>query len=88
MKEWSPYGDIQVRHLEDHDFKPERANFCLTALPGGRTRLDGWTTYENRMWPGMYWRLWTDEIVHQIHGRVFRHVEKLAEEDARLGARR
>jgi hypothetical protein len=36
----------------------------------------------------MYWRLWTDEIVHQIHGRVFRHVEKLAEEDARLGARR
>jgi uncharacterized membrane protein YhaH (DUF805 family) len=88
MKEWSPYGDIQVRHLEDHDFKPERADFYLTALPGGRTRLDGWTTYENRMWPGMYWRLWTDEIVHQIHGRVFRHVKKLAEEDARLGARR
>lgn len=88
MKEWSPYGDIHVRHLEDHDFKPERADFYLTALPGGRTRLDGWTTYENRMWPGMYWRLWTDEIVHQIHGRVFRQVKKLAEEDARLGAGR
>ena len=88
MKEWSPYGDIQVRHLEDHDFKPERADFYLTALPEGRTRLDGWTTYENRMWPGAYWRLWTDEIIHQIHGRVFRHVKRLAEEDARLGARR
>ena len=86
MKEWSPYGDIHVRHLEDHDFKPERADFYLTALPGGRTRLDGWTTYENRMWPGNYWRLWTDEIVHQIHGRVFRHVKRLAEEDARSGA--
>jgi hypothetical protein len=88
MKEWSPYGDIHVRHLEDHDFKPERADFYLTALPGGRTRLDGWTTYENRMWPGLYWRLWTDEIVHQIHGRVFRHVKRLAEEDARSGAGR
>ncbi len=86
MKEWSPYGEIHVRHLEDHDFKPERADFYLTALPGGRTRLDGWTTYENRMWPGNYWRLWTDEIVRQIHGRVFRHVKRLAEEDARSGA--
>jgi uncharacterized membrane protein YhaH (DUF805 family) len=88
LKEWSPYGDIHVRHLEDHDFKPERADFYLTALAGGGTRLDGWTTYENRMWPGNYWRLWTDEIIHQIHGRVFRHVKRLAEEDARSSAGR
>jgi uncharacterized membrane protein YhaH (DUF805 family) len=88
MKEWSPYSDIHVRHLEDHDFKPERADFYLSALPGGRTRLEGWTTYGNRMWPENYWRLWTDEIIHQIHGRVFRHVKRLAEEDARSGAGR
>jgi hypothetical protein len=88
MKEWSPYGDIHVRHLEDHDFQPKRADFYLTSLPGGRTRLDGWTTYQNRMWPGVYWRLWTDEIVHQIHFRVFRHVKKLAEEDAKSSASR
>jgi hypothetical protein len=86
MKEWSPWGGIHVRHLEEHDFRPQRADFYLTELPGGRTRLAGWTTYENRMWPGMYWRLWTDQIVHQIHGRVFLHVKKLAEEDARSGA--
>src|SRR5450432_2481799 len=60
MKEWSPYANIHVRHLDDHDFKPQRADFYLTALPNGRTRLDGWTTYQNRMWPGAYWRLWTD----------------------------
>jgi hypothetical protein len=53
MKEWSPYSDIRGRHLQDRDFKPERADFYLTALPGGRTRLDRWTTYENGMWPGM-----------------------------------
>lgn len=81
MKESSPYGDIHVRHLEDHDFAPERADFYLTALPGGRTRLDGWTTYQNRMWPGAYWRLWTDTILHQIHLRVFRQVKTLSERD-------
>lgn len=83
MKELSPYGDIHVRHLDDHDFRPQRADFYLTELPGGRTRLDGWTTYENRMWSGGYWRLWTDTILHHIHLRVFRHVKELAEEDAR-----
>ncbi len=87
MKEWSPYGDIHVRHLDDHDFRPQRADSYLTELPGGRTRLDGWTTYQNRMWPGSYWRLWTDAIVHQIHLRVFRQVKKLAEQDALLRAR-
>ncbi|HEY4977831.1 MAG TPA: DUF805 domain-containing protein, partial [Candidatus Acidoferrum sp.] len=81
MKELSPYGDIHVRHLEDHDFLPQRADFYLTELPGGRTRLDGWTTYENRMWPASYWRIWTDAILHQIHLRVFRQVKKLAEQD-------
>ena len=87
MKELSPYGDIHVRHLDDHDFRPQRADFFLTELPGGRTRLDGWTTYQNRMWPGAYWRLWTDTIVHQIHLRVFRQVKKLAEQDATLRSR-
>jgi hypothetical protein len=81
MKELSPYGEIHVRHLDDHDFKPERADFYLTALPGGRTRLDGYTTYQKRMWPASYWRLWTDTILHQIHLRVFRQVKILSEKD-------
>ena len=87
MKELSPYSNLHVRHLDDHDFRPVRADFYLTALPGGRTRLDGWTTYQNRMWPAGYWRLWTDAIVHQVHLRVFRQVKKLAEQDALLGPR-
>ncbi len=87
MKELSPYGDIHVRHLDDHDFQPQRADFYLTELPGGHTRLDGWTTYQNRMWPASYWRIWTDTILHQIHLRVFRQVKKLAEQDALLRTR-
>lgn len=82
MTETSPYGQIHVRHLEDHDFQPERADFFLTPLPNGHTRLEGVTLYRNKMWPAQYWRLWTDLIVHGIHRRVFLHVKKLAEQDA------
>ena len=81
MKETSPYQNIHVRHLEDHDFQPERADFVLVPLPNGSTRLEGTTTYQNKMWPGMYWRLWTDAIIHSIHNRVFNHVKALAESD-------
>jgi uncharacterized membrane protein YhaH (DUF805 family) len=81
MKETSPYENIHVRHLEDHDFQPERADFVLVRLPNGGTRLEGTTTYQNKMWPGMYWRLWTDAIIHSIHNRVFHHVKALAEAD-------
>jgi uncharacterized membrane protein YhaH (DUF805 family) len=81
MKETSPYKNIHVRHLEDHDFQPERADFVLVRLPNGGTRLEGTTTYQNKMWPGMYWRLWTDAIIHSIHNRVFSHVKILAETD-------
>jgi hypothetical protein len=82
MKETSPYKNIHVRHLEDHDFQPERADFILVRLPNGGTRLEGTTTYQNKMWPAMYWRLWTDAIIHSIHNRVFHHVKDLAEADA------
>ena len=81
MKETSPYENIRVRHLEDHDFQPERADFVLVRLPNGGTRLEGTTTYQNKMWPGTYWRLWTDAIIHSIHNRVFNHVKTLAEMD-------
>ncbi len=83
MKETSPYKNIHVRHLEDHDFQPERADFVINALPNGGTRLEGTTTYTNKMWPGVYWRLWTDSIIHNIHNRVFNHVKALAEADVR-----
>ena len=85
MKESSPYGTIQVRHLKDHDFRPGRVDFYLTELPGGRTRMDCWSSYENRMWPGQYWQLWTDEIVREIQLRVFRQIKRLAESDAHAG---
>ena len=51
MKETSPYENIHVGHLEDHDFQPERADFVLVHLPNGGTRLGGTTTYQTKCGP-------------------------------------
>jgi hypothetical protein len=56
-----------------------RVDFYLTEIPGGHTRVDCFSSYENRMWPGEYWQLWTDEIVRQIQLRVFRQIKDTAE---------
>ena len=78
MRELSPWGDIHPPHL-DGFLRSRRGEFRLTALPGGRTLLEGTTWYENRMWPAAYWRLWSDELIHRIHRRVLEHVARAAE---------
>jgi hypothetical protein len=67
--------------LEDHDFQPERVDFVITPLEAGRSRLEATSIYQNRMWPGAYWRVWTDSIIHRIHYRVFEHIKNLSESD-------
>jgi hypothetical protein len=62
--------------------RPRRGEFRLTRLAGGRTRLEGTTWYENRMWPAAYWRGWSDMLIHEIHLRVLRHVRALSERRA------
>jgi hypothetical protein len=81
MLELSPFK-IHPRHL-DHYFAAHQGEFRLTALPGGRTRLEGTTWYRLRFAPEGYWELWSDEIVHRIHMRVLNHIKTLSEQ-ARL----
>lgn len=82
MEEMSPYGHIHTLHIDGQYFQAQDALFTLTALPNGHTLLSGTSRYRNRMWPVVYWRLWSDAIVHQIHLRVFRHIKQLAEASA------
>jgi hypothetical protein len=77
MQEWSPYA-IHPAHL-DHYLQSHQGEFLLARLPEGRTRLVGTTWYSNRMWPAPYWNIWSDYIIHRIHGRVLEHIKKLAE---------
>ena len=80
LNELTPYGHIAARHLHGY-FESEHGQFLLTALPGGRTRLEGTTWYRNAIWPGAYWRVWSDYIVHRIHLRVLEHIKKQVEND-------
>lgn len=78
MAEWTPYSDIHPPHL-DGFLVTEGGQFQLTPLPGRRTRLEGTTWYRHHLWPAAYWQVWSDFIIHRIHMRVLRHVERLAE---------
>ena len=81
MRELSPWGRIHPPHL-DGFLRSHQGQFRLTPLPGGRTRVEGTTWYENRMWPEAYWRLWSDNLIHAIHRRVLGAIEARAERDA------
>ena len=78
LNELTPYGHIDAPHLHGY-FVSEQGQFLLTALPGGRTRLEGTTWYHNAMWPAAYWHLWSDYIIHRIHLRVLEHIRAEAE---------
>jgi len=78
LNELTPYAHIDAPHLHGY-FVSEKGQFSLTALPGGRTRLEGTTWYHDAMWPAAYWHLWSDYIIHRIHLRVLDHIRAEAE---------
>ncbi|HZA52165.1 MAG TPA: DUF805 domain-containing protein [Myxococcaceae bacterium] len=78
MEELSPYGRIDAPHLDGY-FRSVKGEFRLVPTGGGRTRLEGSTWYELRLFPVAYWRSWADAIVHQIHLRVLRQIKAAAE---------
>ncbi len=77
MREWSPYANIDPPHLHGF-FVSDGGQFLLTPLPGGRTRLEGTTWYRHTIWPAIYWKNWSDYIIHRIHLRVLGHIDALA----------
>ena len=78
MDELSPYPHLHPPHLDNY-LQSRRGQFLLEPLPGGRTRLTGTTWYQNSFWPGAYWHVWSDYIIHRIHGRVLAHIKHEAE---------
>lgn len=82
LNELTPYGHVDPPHLHGY-FVSEEGQFLLTALPEGRTRLEGTTWYHNAMWPATYWRLWSDYIIHKIHSRVLEHIRAESEAESR-----
>jgi uncharacterized membrane protein YhaH (DUF805 family) len=78
MEEMSFYSNLHPPHVE-HYLISNRGQFELKSLPDGTTLLEGTTWYQNRFWPGVYWHLWSDAIIHRIHKRVLVHIKNLSE---------
>ena len=79
MFELTPYRNLHPPHLTG-SFRSSRGEFELIELKNGQTRLIGRTWYTLDIAPHIYWRLWTDEIVHRIHLRVLEHIQQVAEQ--------
>jgi hypothetical protein len=73
MKELNPFGEVKAEHLKGY-YECEYGEFNLTPLPGGRTKITGLSRYSCRFGPGLYWRMWTRKIVHDVHQRVFNEI--------------
>lgn len=86
MRELSLYGHVTPRHLSGY-YQGKTGEFRLTRLAGNRTMLEGISTYQHGLWPASYWRLWSDEVVHEVHRRVFKRIRDLAERDAAMASR-
>ncbi len=78
MTEWSPYQSVKAPHLEGY-MVSRGGEFRLTALPGGRTRLEGTTHYTLAIYPEQYWVLFAEPLLHAIHGQVLSHIKGLSE---------
>ena len=81
MRERMLYGNAQPKHLHGYMVSKE-GQFRLTALPNGHTLVEGTSWYQHGLWPAVYWRWWSDAIVHRIHLRVLNKIRSLAESGA------
>ena len=78
MQELSPWK-ITPPHIDRNYMRSRHGQFRLVALNDQQTLLEGTTWYQNYFWPQVYWRVWSDAIVHQIHLRVLQDVKQQAE---------
>ncbi len=82
MVEQNPFGHVDAEHLDGY-FEAQRGRFVLTALPNGRTRVEGTTWFFQNIWPQWYWRPIALNSVSKVHCRVLEHIKFLSERDAR-----
>ena len=74
MREFSPYPNLQPPHVDNY-LMSQGGQFLLTPMSNGKTLLEGTTWYTHKIWPQVYWHLWSDAVIHQIHMRVLTHIK-------------
>jgi hypothetical protein len=74
----------QPAHLDEY-IGVEQGQFLIEPNADGTTTLTGTTWYQLKVFPTVYWKWWSDRLLHAIHLRVLHHVQRLSErpDDAR-----
>jgi uncharacterized membrane protein YhaH (DUF805 family) len=78
LRELSPYGGLQTPHLLGY-YHTGAADFRITPLPGGRSRLELRTTHVLKLDPAPYWLPFAEWAVHENKLRVLGHFKRVAE---------
>lgn len=78
MNELNPFWEVHPPHLEGY-FKSQRGQFKLHMISNNQTELEGTTWYQMDLYPMLYWRIWSDFIIHRIHNRVLNHIKEEAQ---------
>lgn len=78
MNELNPFWEVHPPHLEGY-FKSYKGQFKLTKISENKTELEGTTWYKVDIYPEIYWKGWSDFIVHRIHERVLNHIKHESE---------
>ena len=79
LRELTFSDNVAPPHLDGY-LRPQRGEFRLVPLPGGRTRLEGSTWYELAMGPEWYWQMFSDYLIERIHRRVLEHIKNEVED--------
>ena len=61
-------------------FVSTKGEFKLTELEDGTVLLEGTTWYYHKIKPAGYWKIWSKNIIHAIHGRVLNHIKDVSEQ--------
>ncbi len=77
LRELNPFGAVQAHH-DESVYRSFTGDWQLIPERGG-TRVVATSVYGHRLGANEYWRLWTDEIVHQVHWQVFDHIKETVE---------
>lgn len=74
MNELNPFWEVHPPHLDGY-FKSYKGQFKLTKISEIQTELEGTTWYKVDIYPEIYWKSWSNLIVHRIHERVLNHIK-------------
>ena len=78
MKELNPFGEVHAAHLTGF-YECVTGEFRLEPIDSRHTRLVGTSVYLHRYQPALYWNVWCDAIVHQVHHRVMDEIRRQSE---------